>query len=49
VAQVRPEDFGYDFEQASHNGELVHAVKAGVLERDQVTELGDVLPATHRA
>ena len=30
-------------EQASHNGELVHAVEAGVLEREQVTELGAVL------
>jgi len=31
------------YEQASHNGELVHAVEAGVLEREQVTELGAVL------
>jgi ornithine cyclodeaminase/alanine dehydrogenase-like protein (mu-crystallin family) len=29
--------------QASHNGDLVHAVEAGVLERDDVTELGAVL------
>ena len=34
---------GHIFEQASHNGELVHAVEAGVLEREQVTELGAVL------
>jgi ornithine cyclodeaminase/alanine dehydrogenase-like protein (mu-crystallin family) len=34
---------GHIFEQASHNGELVHAVEAGVLERDHVTELGAVL------
>jgi alanine dehydrogenase len=32
-----------DWEQASHNGELVHAVEAGVLARAQVTELGAVL------
>jgi alanine dehydrogenase len=30
-------------EQASHNGELVHAVEAGRLQRDDVTELGAVL------
>jgi alanine dehydrogenase len=32
-----------DWEQASHNGELVHAVEAGRLQRDDVTELGTVL------
>jgi alanine dehydrogenase len=32
-----------DWEQASHNGELVHALEAGRLERDDVTELGAVL------
>ncbi len=32
-----------DWEQASHNGDLVHAVEAGVLERDDVTELGAVM------
>ena len=32
-----------DWEQASHNGELVHAVDAGALDREQVTELGAVL------
>jgi alanine dehydrogenase len=32
-----------DWEQASHNGDLVNAVQAGVLGRDQVTELGAVL------
>jgi ornithine cyclodeaminase/alanine dehydrogenase-like protein (mu-crystallin family) len=32
-----------DWEQASHNGDLVHAVEAGTLDRAQVTELGAVL------
>ena len=32
-----------DWEQASHNGDLVHAVEAGVLHRDDVAQLGDVL------
>src|SRR5207302_6350622 len=32
-----------DWEQASHNGDLVRAVEAGVLTRDDVTELGAVL------
>ncbi|MBA3364834.1 MAG: ornithine cyclodeaminase family protein [Actinobacteria bacterium] len=32
-----------DWEQASHNGDLVHAVKAGALAREDVTELGAVL------
>ena len=32
-----------DWEQASHNGDLVHALDAGVLSRDDVTELGAVL------
>jgi alanine dehydrogenase len=40
---VRTHIFCDDWEQASHNGELVHAVEAGSLARDQVTELGDVL------
>ncbi|HYZ77880.1 MAG TPA: hypothetical protein VE596_10960 [Gaiellaceae bacterium] len=30
-------------EQASHNGDLVHAVAAGAIGRDDVTELGAVL------
>jgi len=32
-----------DWEQASHNGDLMHAVEAGVLDRDDVAQLGDVL------
>jgi alanine dehydrogenase len=32
-----------DWEQASHNGDLVHGVEAGVLGRTDVTELGAVL------
>ncbi len=35
-----------DWEQASHNGDLMHAVKAGVLGRDDVVQLGDVLAGT---
>jgi ornithine cyclodeaminase/alanine dehydrogenase-like protein (mu-crystallin family) len=40
---VRTKIFCDNWEQASHNGELVHAVEAGLLARDQVTELGEVL------
>jgi alanine dehydrogenase len=32
-----------DWEQASHNGDLVHAVEAGVVGREDVNQLGDVL------
>jgi alanine dehydrogenase len=35
-----------DWEQASHNGDLVHAVEAGALGRADVTQLGDVLAGT---
>ena len=35
-----------DWEQASHNGELAHAVEAGRLTHDEVTQLGDVLAGT---
>ena len=35
-----------DWEQASHNGDLVHAVEAGVLTRGDVLQLGDVLIGT---
>jgi alanine dehydrogenase len=41
LARVRV--FCDDWEQASHNGDLVHAVEAAVLTRDEVTELGAVL------
>ena len=41
LARVRV--FCDDWEQASHNGDLFHAVEAGALERDDVTELGAVL------
>jgi ornithine cyclodeaminase/alanine dehydrogenase-like protein (mu-crystallin family) len=32
-----------DWEQASHNGDLAHAVKADKIDRDDVTDLGAVL------
>jgi ornithine cyclodeaminase/alanine dehydrogenase-like protein (mu-crystallin family) len=32
-----------EWEQASHGGELAGAVEAGMVDRDRVTELGDVL------
>jgi ornithine cyclodeaminase/alanine dehydrogenase-like protein (mu-crystallin family) len=41
LARVRV--FCDDWEQASHNGDLVRAVEAGQLHRDDVTQLGDVL------
>jgi ornithine cyclodeaminase/alanine dehydrogenase-like protein (mu-crystallin family) len=41
LARVRV--FCDDWGQASHNGDLGHAVEAGLLERDAVTELGAVL------
>jgi ornithine cyclodeaminase/alanine dehydrogenase-like protein (mu-crystallin family) len=44
LARVRV--FCDDWEQASHNGDLFHAVEAGVLKRDDVAELGDVLIGT---
>jgi alanine dehydrogenase len=37
-----------DWEQASHNGELVHAVEAGAITERDVTQLGDVLAGTAR-
>jgi alanine dehydrogenase len=44
LARVRT--FCDDWEQASHNGDLAHAVEAGLLRREQVTQLGDVLAGT---
>ncbi len=44
LARVRV--FCDDWEQASHNGDLVHGVEAGVLQRADVTQLGDVLAGT---
>jgi alanine dehydrogenase len=44
LARVRV--FCDDWEQASHNGDLVHGVEAGALGRDDVTQLGDVLAGT---
>jgi ornithine cyclodeaminase/alanine dehydrogenase-like protein (mu-crystallin family) len=41
LARVRV--FCDDWEQASHNGDLMHAVEAGVLKRDDVAQLGEVL------
>jgi alanine dehydrogenase len=44
VAELaRTHVFADDWEQASHNGELVHAVEAGVVTREDVIELGAVL------
>src|SRR5205807_3831670 len=37
-----------DWEQASHGGELAHAVEEGLVTRDDVTALGDVLAGTAR-
>lgn len=41
LARIRV--FCDDWDQASHNGELVHAVEAGAIAREDVTELGTVL------
>jgi ornithine cyclodeaminase/alanine dehydrogenase-like protein (mu-crystallin family) len=48
-AEIADEELGRasvfcdDWEQASHNGDLGHAVEAGVIARDDVTELGAIL------
>ncbi len=44
LARVRV--FCDDWEQASHNGELVHGVEADAIGREDVTQLGDVLAGT---
>jgi ornithine cyclodeaminase/alanine dehydrogenase-like protein (mu-crystallin family) len=46
MARVRM--FCDDWEQASHNGDLSHAVEADALTRDDVTQLGDVLTGSAR-
>ncbi|HLM35273.1 MAG TPA: ornithine cyclodeaminase family protein [Gaiellaceae bacterium] len=43
VEVARCHVFCDDWEQASHGGELQHAVERGLLERADITELGDVL------
>ena len=43
---VRARVFCDDWAQASHNGDLVHAVEAGALSEGDVTGLGDVLAGT---
>src|SRR5438552_8210017 len=44
VAELaRTRVFCDDWEQASHNGELAHAVEAGAIARAEATELGTVL------
>jgi alanine dehydrogenase len=43
---LRTHVFCDDWEQASHNGELAHAVEAGGLGKENVTQLGDVLRGT---
>jgi len=40
---ARTHAFSDDWEQASHSGDLSHAVDAGLLGRDDVTQLGAVL------
>jgi alanine dehydrogenase len=41
--EARVRLFADDWEQASHNGDLANAVKADLITRDDVTELGAVL------
>jgi ornithine cyclodeaminase/alanine dehydrogenase-like protein (mu-crystallin family) len=43
---ARTHIFCDDWEQASHNGELVHAIEAEAIARGDVTQLGDVLAGT---
>ena len=43
---ARAQVFCDDWEQASHGGELAHAVEAGLVDEPDVTELGAVLAGT---
>jgi len=43
---VRTRVFCDDWEQARHNGDLAHAVEAGAITEEDVTQLGDVLAGT---
>jgi ornithine cyclodeaminase/alanine dehydrogenase-like protein (mu-crystallin family) len=45
-ALARARLFCDDWEQASHGGELAHAVESGAVRREDVTALGDVLAGT---
>src|SRR4051812_22514965 len=38
--------FGHTWEQASHGGELAHAVEDGLVTQGDVTQIGDVLAGT---
>jgi ornithine cyclodeaminase/alanine dehydrogenase-like protein (mu-crystallin family) len=46
-AVAKVELFCDEWEQASHGGELTAAVEAGLVAREQVTELGEVLTGSH--
>src|ERR687898_969923 len=46
AAVARCELFCDEWEQASHGGELTGAVQGGLVQREQVRELGDVLAGT---
>jgi ornithine cyclodeaminase/alanine dehydrogenase-like protein (mu-crystallin family) len=43
---LRTRVFCDDWEQASHNGELAHAVATGAISQSDATQLGDVLAGT---
>jgi alanine dehydrogenase len=47
-AVAKAQLFCDEWEQASHGGELTGAVEAGLVQREQVTELGEVLTGSHR-
>ena len=47
-AVAQAELFCDEWEQASHGGELTGAVEAGLVAREQVTELGEVRTGSHR-